>query len=193
MKRLIFSLALIGVAWLVGLAVFISALPQPAALELSQKDGVVVYTGGGARISAGMTLLSDGAAPRLLISGVHPETSRETVAELWSGDAELFECCVDIGREARSTFGNAGETAAWAEQHDVSSIVLVTSDYHMPRALVETRTTMPDIDVTPYVVSSGYLAENGKPTSRKAWKTLAGEYSKYLLAQFKSVPARLGL
>ncbi len=188
MRRLVFGLVLIGVVWLVGLAAFITALPKPTTGAPARSDAVIVYTGGGgARITAGMTLLADGAAERLLISGVHPDISRENVAEFWTGAPELFECCVDLGWEARSTTGNAGEAARWAAEHNAKNIVLVTSDFHMPRALAESRITMPDASITPHVVASGYLDEEGKPTSISAWRHLAGEYNKFILARTKAI------
>jgi uncharacterized SAM-binding protein YcdF (DUF218 family) len=107
------------------------------------------------------------------------------MADLWKGDAELFDCCVDLGREARTTIGNASEAATWADTHNASRIVLVTSEYHMPRALTETRMQMRNATITPFVVSSGYLDEDGRPKSREAWEKLAGEYTKFLLAKTK--------
>ncbi len=196
MRRLVFGLILASLAWLVGLAAFITTLPAPAngAGEIAARlvggrsDAVVVYTGGGGkRITAGMALLADGVAERLLISGVHPDITRENVAEFWSGAPELFECCVDLGWEARSTIGNADETAQWVGDHGATRIVLVTSEYHMPRALAESRMTMPDIEITPHPVASGYLNENGKPASRKAWGQLAGEYNKFVLTKIKAL------
>lgn len=188
MRRLLFGLVLIGIAWLVGLAAFITTLPAPTTAAPVRSDAVIVYTGGGgARITAGMTLLADGAAERLLISGVHPDISREKVAEFWTGAPELFECCVDLGWEARSTTGNAGEAARWVSDHDVKRIVLVTSDYHMPRAMTESRITMPDAIITPHPVASGYLDEEGKPTSLSAWRHLAGEFNKFVLARTKAL------
>ncbi len=188
MRRLVFGLILVSIAWLVGLAAFITTLPRAGHGAPAQSDAVVVYTGGGgARITAGMTLLADGAAERLLISGVNPDTTRDNVAELWTGAPELFECCVDLGWEARSTIGNAGEAARWAKKHKATRIVLVTSEYHMPRALAESRITMPNVEITPHPVASGYLDGDGKPASVLAWEKLAGEYNKFLLAKTKAL------
>ncbi|MEM8772080.1 MAG: ElyC/SanA/YdcF family protein [Pseudomonadota bacterium] len=191
MHRLIIGVSLAFVTWLVGLAIFITTLPAPAsesaALTAKEPDGVVVYTGGGSRISAGMALFANGAGERLLISGVNPDTSRETLAGLWEGTPELFECCVDLGRQADSTSGNASEAAAWAAANKQQHIVLVTSEFHMPRSLSETRARMPDAAITPYAVQSGYLDEAGRPVSRDAWRKLAGEYNKFLLSRGKHI------
>lgn len=188
MRRLVFGLVLVSVAWLVGLAAFITTLPRAGANPPPRSDLVVVYTGGGgARIAEGMSLLADGAAERLLISGVHPDITRENVADLWQGAPELFDCCVDLGWEARSTIGNAGEAARWTQEHGATRILLVTSDYHMPRAMTESRITMPNVEITPHPVVSGYLNDKGRPASRKAWEKLAGEYNKFILAKIKGL------
>jgi len=194
LQRLILGLFIIGLLWAVGLAVFITGLPQPSQGAPGDADGVVIYTGGGgARIAAGMTVFANGAGERLLISGVHPDTSRERLSEFWDGAPDLFDCCVDLGRQARSTEGNAEESAGWAREHEYTGLVLVTSDYHMPRAIAATKAKMPDADITPYVVASSYLNEKGRPRSHQAWRKLAGEYTKYLLARVKSLFSFLGL
>ncbi len=187
MRRLVFGIVFVCLAWLVGLVAFVTALPQPTTNAPARSDAVVVYTGGGgARITAGMSLLADGAAGRLLISGVHPDITRENVADFWTGAPELFECCVDLGWQAQSTTGNADEAAQWTMQNDATRIVLVTSDFHMPRALAESRAAMPATSITPHVVSSGYLNGAGRPTSLSAWRRLGGEFNKFLLAKAKT-------
>lgn len=187
MQRLILGFILVSLIWGIGLAVFINGLPAPSQSAPARAEAIAVYTGGGgARIVAGMALFSDGAGDRLLISGVHPDTSRARVAEFWKGAPEQFDCCVDLGREALSTDGNAAEVSQWVNQHVFSSIVIVTSDYHMPRALAASRSQMPDVTLYPYVVASGYLDSDGRPNSLRAWRALAGEYSKFLLARVKA-------
>lgn len=187
MRRLISALLLVGLAWVVGLAAFIADLPKPSQGPLGESDGVVVYTGGGgARIAAAMSLLADGAGKRLLISGVNRGTSKERLSDLWPGAPEMFECCVDLGHEARSTEGNAAEAAQWALAHDFRKVILVTSDYHMPRAVAATKARLKEVEITPFVVASGYLDDKGRPISGEAWRRVAGEYGKYVLARVKA-------
>lgn len=187
-RRVLLGLMFAGLLWTAGLAAFISALPEASSGMPDKADGVVVYTGGGgARIVTAMSIFAAGGGQRLLISGVHPDTSRERLSDLWDGAPELFECCVDLGHEARSTKGNALEAVKWARANNYTGVLLVTSDYHMPRSILETKKEFGDIAVTPYVVSSGYLDSKGRPQSRQAWGKLAGEYTKYLLAHVKAL------
>lgn len=188
MRRLIYGVVLICLAWMVGLAAFVAGLPKPAAAAAGEYDGVIVYTGGGgARIAAAMTIFADGAGQRLLISGVHPDITKERLVGLWKGAPEMFDCCVDLGHRARTTEGNASEAAEWALAHDFRRVVLVTSDYHMPRAVAATKARLKDAEITPYVVESGYLDEKGRPASPDAWRKIAGEYGKYVLARAKAL------
>jgi uncharacterized SAM-binding protein YcdF (DUF218 family) len=186
--RLLSGLLLLALAWAAGLALFIGKLPRtPARDTLSLADAVVVYTGDNARVSTAMALLSDGAGARLLISGVNPTTTKPQLAELWTGDPALFDCCVDLGPLARTTDGNARELEAWATKYGFRSLILVTSDYHMPRALVETRDELPAVKVTPYAVASDLLDPRGLPASRTDWKRISEEYTKYLAARVKTL------
>ena len=192
MKRLIMGGSIIAIFWAIGFATFVGQLPLPSSDLPSRSDGVVVYTGGPDRITAGMEIFANGQGDRLLISGVHQDTSRERLATFWTGAPAQFDCCVDLGREAQTTEGNADEVGAWARDHKYNSLTLVTSEYHMPRALVSTRARLPKTTITPYAVSSGYLDNKGRPKSLRAWGKLSGEYTKYLLAHINALFSRFG-
>ena len=193
MRRLLVILTGFALVWASGLVLFVSNLPSPLKSLPAKADGVVVYTGGGgARISSAMAIFADGAGERLLISGVHPNTSAARLSDFWTGPKERFDCCVDLGREALSTEGNAGELHDWAQARDYKSLILVTSEYHMPRAIAVTRVRLPGATITPYPVASGYLDSKGRPASLEAGLKLAGEYTKFLMAQAKALISRGG-
>lgn len=194
MQRLFIGFILfLALVWAAGLFLFINSLPSPATDAPPKSDGIVVFTGGGgARIAAGMQIFEKGGGDRLLISGVNPGTSRARVNDFWTGEQDLFDCCVDLGREALSTEGNAAEVSVWALENGYTSIVLVTSEYHMPRAITATKSRMPDVMISPYAVASGYIDEKGRPSSMEAWRKLSGEYSKFLIARVRSFFASLG-
>jgi uncharacterized SAM-binding protein YcdF (DUF218 family) len=186
LQRLFYLLILAALAWAAGLFIFVAELPRPAAGSRPEADGVVVFTGGGERVAAAMALLNEGAAKRLLISGVNPTVTRPELAELWPGEAATFDCCVDLGLQAQTTTGNASELDAWTRANGFTSLILVTSDYHMPRALVEARDRLPDVTITPYPVASGLIGPGGGPSSLAEWRRVAGEYSKFLYARVKT-------
>ncbi len=187
MQRLLSAVLFVALAWAAGLVVFIANLPLQTSTAPAPADAVVVFTGGGDRVTSAMRLLNSGAGKRLLISGVNPNVSRPDLAKIWPGEPALFDCCVDLGLEAQTTEGNASELDNWIRRNGYRSLILVTSDFHMPRALIETRDRLPDVEITPYPVASGSLDANGRPQTAADWKRLGGEYTKYLVARIKTI------
>lgn len=186
MHRLVLTLALVALLLTIGFVDFLRRIPTADYAAPDAADAVVVYTGGGgARITAGMSVFANGFGERLLISGVHEDTSRARLSQLWNADAAKFDCCVDLGRKALTTEGNAIEANEWLEAQQYRSIILVTSEYHMPRALTFSRDAMPNVEITPYAVASGLVDANGRPASMDALQKLIGEYFKYLAANIK--------
>ncbi len=186
MRALRTLLVIVVAAAVAGFAVFAEQTtrreppdPPPRA------DGVVALTGaGGARISTAMALLDQGAAARLLITGVNPTTTNEDIRRIANGSAAKFDCCVDLDRSARTTVGNAREAAAWARAHGYRSLILVTSDFHMPRSVLELQRAqgMSEVEITPYPVRAADVS--GRPWWRDltASRRLVTEYVKYVTA-----------
>ena len=122
--------------WLGGLLTFVNKVMALKPSDEVMADGIVVLTGGADRINAAIALLQRGQAKRLLITGVHPEIVPADLSGVTIGTRTLFECCVDLGREARNTRGNAIEAAKWANAHNYHRLIIVTANYHTPRALL---------------------------------------------------------
>jgi uncharacterized SAM-binding protein YcdF (DUF218 family) len=151
-------------------------------------DGIVVLTGGSERIAGAMGILAEGHARRLLISGVHPDTSAAQIGRMVDAGPSLFECCVDLDRRAANTAGNALETAKWARGHEFRSLIVVTSAYHMPRSLAELGAAMPDVALRPWPVVTPAADPDRWWRDGSTAALLLGEYLKYMAAR-----ARLGL
>lgn len=179
-----------AVVWLFGLFVFIERIPQFAA-DTRTTDAVVVLTGGPGRIEHGAQLLTEGKAAQMLISGVGTDVRpRDLLSPEQVPDA-LLDCCVTLGRAARNTHENAIETAGWAASRNVSSIRLVTADFHMPRSVLEFEAGLQGFEILPEPVGSDNIRRD-RWWLRPATATLfAGEYSKYLAARAQMALARL--
>jgi len=129
-----------------------AALTAPAA---PSADAIIVLTGGsGLRIAAGITLLETGAASQMLISGVNPNVPEAEIIKLGGGPPALYACCITLGKKAQTTIGNGEETTHWAREHASQKLLIVTSNYHMPRAMIVLNRAMPDLDLTPYPIQS---------------------------------------
>lgn len=188
--RMAVVLALVG--FVLGGVVFAVGVSRGggAAAVPSGADGLVALTGGGGvRIRAALDLLAAGHGDRLLISGVHPDTSMADLRRLAPGHDGLFACCVDLGQTATTTRGNAVEIAEWAGGKGYHRITIVTSDFHMPRSLIEIRA------LSPGVVFFGYTtpATDGDGPwwlDADGIRKISVEYVKYLFVRFKPPPTR---
>ncbi|MDA8031137.1 MAG: YdcF family protein, partial [Alphaproteobacteria bacterium] len=94
---------------------------------------------------------------------------------------QAFACCITLGRSARDTRGNAAEADLWTRFHDIERVLLVTSDFHMHRALMEFSRRMPDVVFIPVSVPSVYLEPREWLSRPQAGVRSFVESVKYLL------------
>lgn len=164
--RRLASVLLLG--WALGFLWFAVMLPQPAGDQPT--NAVVVLTGGKGRIDRALLALDKGWADELLVSGVDRHVKPHEFALEYRVAAERMACCVTLGFEAVDTRSNALETARWLARNKVSSVRLVTSDWHMRRAALELRRAAPQ----------GVIIIEDAVPSQPSFKTLFLEYHKLL-------------
>ncbi|HZP69679.1 MAG TPA: YdcF family protein [Pseudolabrys sp.] len=145
-------------------------------------DGIVVLTGAAARIPDAIELLATERGKRLLITGVHRATSAREIARLTPLYAKYFTCCIDLDRSALNTFGNALETKRWARQHNFNSLIVVTSNWHMARAVAELHHQLPDVDLIAFPVISEKVKTEPWWANLDTARLLFAEYLKYVFA-----------
>jgi uncharacterized SAM-binding protein YcdF (DUF218 family) len=146
-------------------------------------DGIVVLTGAAARIHDAIELLATEHGKRLLITGVHRATSAREIARITPLYSKYFICCIDLDRSALNTFGNALETKRWARQHNFNSLIVVTSNWHMPRAMAELNHQLPDVTLIAFPVISEKVKTEPWWSNLDTARLLFGEYLKYVFAQ----------
>jgi uncharacterized SAM-binding protein YcdF (DUF218 family) len=176
------ALAALALALSLGFAVFVQRLDWVEPGRLRETDGAVVLTGGADRISEGVNILAKGYTARLLITGVNQATSSAEIARLAPEYGELFSCCVDLDYRALNTEGNAVETRVWARARAMRSLTVVTSNYHMPRALLELHAALPDVELSRYSVVPDHPKGWRSLLEPQLGKVLVLEYFKYLRA-----------
>jgi uncharacterized SAM-binding protein YcdF (DUF218 family) len=175
----------LGVAVVVIVGGFIWFLAQLQSDELPPKnpaDGIVVLTGGSSRVSDAVDLLAGGYGKRLLISGVHWSNSAGEISRSLRDNKSWLACCVDLDYSAVDTRGNATETRRWAQERGFRSLIVVTSNYHMPRAIVEFSHSMPDVLLIPFPVIGEKWRDEPWWSSGQAARLLVTEYAKFLAA-----------
>jgi uncharacterized SAM-binding protein YcdF (DUF218 family) len=181
--RLIFdAMLLLLVMLFIGFIVFANSIVREAREPQRPADGIAVLTGGVARIDQAMKLLAEGKAKRVLITGVNRTTTVDELKDLASQGGQYFTCCVDIDKEARNTIDNATETSQWVARNRYDSIIVVTSNYHMPRALAELGRVMPTVTLVPYSVVDNNARIERWWAYPGTTRLLISEYVKFLPA-----------
>ncbi len=189
-RIILWAVAALVIAWLAGFVWFAASLPRDrAGHHRDRTGGIVVLTGGDQRLTPRWTCWT-----RVMASGFWSPASTARLARtkfktLWARARRgLFDCCVDLGREAQDTIGNAQETASWVVSHGYASVIVVTASYHMPRALVELRYAVPACMLVPYPVFTDTVKLSDWWRWSGTTRLLAFEYTKYLASV-----ARVGL
>lgn len=104
----------------------------------------VIFTGERERLKAGLQLYLDGRVGHVFISGQPGNMQVATLIRRLGLDRHKAKqddlSRIVIERTAENTEGNARSTAEWiaamnARETPIRTVVLVTSDYHMPRSV----------------------------------------------------------
>jgi uncharacterized SAM-binding protein YcdF (DUF218 family) len=185
--------AIVFVTAAIGFVGFLSKLRGAEMKPASTADGIVVLTGGSSRVSDAMELLAGGYGKRLLISGVHPTNAASDISRSLPDNQSLLSCCVDLDRSAVNTRSNAAQTRRWARDRGFKSLIVVTSNYHMPRAIVELSHAMPDVALIPFAVVGDKWRDEPWWTNGATLRLLLSEYVKYVAAEVRVRLADAGL
>lgn len=177
---------IVGAGWFAGFLWFVAQLPRDVAQPARRTDAIVVLTGGSERVRRGLDLLAQDRAGKLFVSGVYRGVDVAELLRVSQRAPEELACCVALGHEAETTYGNAIETAAWVRRNAFSSVRLVTAAYHMPRSLLEFRGAMPDVEIIAHPVFPEHVKQDDWWRWPGSAHLLVGEYTKYLVALGRS-------
>ena len=122
-------------------------------------DSIVVLTGKFDRIKKGFELLEANYSKKMFISGVNPIVKKNELRKIIipnnsTEKISLFDCCVFIGKEAKNTKTNAVEVIKWMKKNNLISAILVTSDIHLPRSILEFQNNTNHIKITSWPVKT---------------------------------------
>jgi uncharacterized SAM-binding protein YcdF (DUF218 family) len=154
-------------------------------------DAIVVLTGGRGRVEEGIRLYREHRARWLYLVGVDPAVRKSDLFIEQAGKRGGEDIVLE--KSSRNTLENALYTRDLIARQKIRSLRLITSRYHMKRAILIFRSILPkDIAVYPYPVDSKNL--------KQAWwvhggsfRLLFSEFYKYCLykAFFLFAPGEL--
>lgn len=189
-KALVTLGAVAAAVLVLGFFIFAGVATRRAQVAEPRADAIVVLTGAEFRIAEGARLLQEKRGKRLLISGVHPRVTRSDLLRITGLPAAAMDCCVDVDTKALDTRGNARETRAWIDKQNYTSILLVTSNFHMPRSITEFALAMPDVEVIPHPVVPRGFPEQAWWLHIGTARVLLAEYLKFLPAALRLATER---
>ncbi len=174
------------IPFVAGFVWFARQISYQEVAEVKKAEGIIVLTGGADRVAEGLKILAEGSADRLLITGVSVGTSANDIAKKFPDYRQSIECCVELGYKAQNTAGNADEALTWIKNHGLhKSLIIVTSNYHMPRTLIEMKSRLGQIELSPYPVIPERLKGRFWWNSFDMSKLILVEYVKYGFAQMR--------
>ncbi|MBQ9235594.1 MAG: YdcF family protein [Alphaproteobacteria bacterium] len=186
-KRVLYTLICPLLLWVAGLIAFGYSINHFSADYSTQTDAIIALTGGRNRISEAVNLLNHHLADKLFISGVGKGISWSQIKRTQRLKLkEVPDSHIHIGRHAADTVGNAIETGDWISAHHITSIRLVTSNYHLIRAQVEFKRLMPELEIILHPVYSDHI-EKKWWTSWQTFSLICKEYNKLTLSLVKYI------
>ncbi len=193
---LVFAIIIISAfSWSSGFLLYVKNINQTRneifseTPDISTKtDAIVVLTGGSERIKHAIFLLNLGYADKLFVSGVNKEVKLNELLVLHgysSSRQPALASRIELGYSAIDTIQNAEEIAAWAKRNNIKSIRLVTSNYHMKRAVLEISDELPDVKIIPHSVIPINIRIDRWWSYPPTRDLLLSEYNKYLAANLR--------
>ena len=161
------------------LTVFSSSFYEHYQIAHVEPDAVIVLTGGKGRLSSALALFKEADAKFLFILGVSKTAALESIFSQGELSGVKTENIV-LDKASQTTYENALYAKDYLDERTVESVVLVTSNYHMKRALFIFESVLPaNINIIPYAIGSENFQLNDWWLHPKSLKLAFAEYLKY--------------
>lgn len=149
---------------------------------LRKADAIVVLAGGKGRVDEGVRLFRKGEAQYLLFVGVDPSVRKGDLYRPQQNDPPADR--VILEKASRNTLENAIFGRDVIARHNIRSILLITSRYHLKRAAILFRNALPrDVVIYPYPVDTINLKESWW-SHGGSFHLLFREFYKYCMFRF---------
>lgn len=176
------TILLVVLGWMTGFASYVHLIHNYANdFSDTKLNAIIVLTGGGQRIERGLELLNEDHAEHLYITGVDPRVSTEALLDARGTNLGHLKDKVTLGTMAIDTVSNAQEIKNWIVDGGINNVYLVTSHYHMPRAMNEVVLVNPELHIHPQTV----VSQNINYFSFGTWRLMFIEFHKYIYSSIK--------
>ena len=143
-------------------------------------QGIAVLTGGKGRIAKGIEVFRNNPESYLIISGVDKKVEIEDILP----KDFLVNPKIFIDKKSETTIDNVNEIVNWSLKNKISDVIVITSDYHMPRTMLILKKKGEGLNFSSYPVTSSIDLDENFLKDTKTLKFLLEEYFKYFLSSF---------
>ncbi len=157
-----------------------------------ESPNIVILTGGTNRIKDGLKIIKDFRKSKkinykILVSGTGIGFTKNSLKnQLGSNfNPKLIQCCIDLDNVSKNTITNASETFRWTQKKGINEFILVTSNYHMPRAYLEFKNIMPNLKIHTYSITPKKHDIENWLNSYQTFGLVFKEYCKYIFASLR--------
>lgn len=167
--------------WLGGMVGYHELIPSKQTQINKKYDAIIILTGGERRITDGINLLAEGKANQLLVTGVGKDVKAAELLNKMNLPPHIA-AKIDLGKKARSTIGNVHESKEWIEENNIKTAIIVTGNYHIPRAIRLFKSRIKDLEILPYPVFPKEYKNEKWPFHKNTARLVLKEYNKFLVS-----------
>jgi len=189
--KALFTVCIIGLVVITVLFVDFTYKTFSYRQNAQKTDAIVVLTGGRGRVEEGVRLFRESRAQFLFFVGVDPSVRKSDLYRPNPGDPSADN--VILEKSSRNTLENSIFGRDILVHSGVHSVLLITSRYHLKRASILFRNSLPmDITIVPYPVDTVNLKESWW-SHGGSFQLLFREFYKYCLLRtfFTLAPGEL--
>ena len=154
-----------------------------------ESPNIVILTGGANRIKDGLKIIQDfknskNINYKILVSGTGMGFTKSSLKKKLGPNfnSQLIQCCIDLDGVSKNTLTNASETFKWTIKNDIKEFILITSNYHMPRAILEFKNVMPNLKIYTYAITPKKHDIENWLSSYQTFSLVFTEYCKFIIA-----------
>ena len=154
-----------------------------------ESPNIVILTGGANRIKDGLKIIEDfknskNINYKILVSGTGMGFTKSSLKKKLGPNfnSQLIQCCIDLDGVSKNTLTNASETFKWTNKNDIKEFILITSNYHMPRAILEFKNVMPNLKIYTYAITPKKHDIENWLSSYQTFSLVFTEYCKFIIA-----------